>query len=310
MGDVALHDQFFKATLGRTGSFSRLLKGFLPPDIVRSLDFASLRPIPTESVDDALERSFMDLAFSARLSGTETRIYLLVEHKSSPDSETFLGLLRYMLALWTRDRKDGRPLTPVLPLVFHHGKQRWNLPRRFADFMKTPEVLPSIALDFAPEVLDVGPIPDEKIREAIGDPDTLVPILALKHIFGSLEEALVSVLPLFRSIEANGTQVVLNYLPGCHGIDNPETLKTISEKLVMEEHMPNVVDILIEEGLQEGLQKGQRDTVVKLLEKGVLTPAQIASALDLDLSRILEIQEGIDRGSFSGGQGRGQLPGT
>ena len=89
--------------------------------------------------------------------------------------------------------------------------------------------------------------------------------------------------------------------------------------------MPNVVDILIEEGLQkglqeglqkgrqeglqEGLQKGQRDAVVKLLKKGVLTPAQIASALDLDLSRILEIQEGIDRRSFSGGQGRGQLPG-
>lgn len=90
--------------------------------------------------------------------------------------------------------------------------------------------------------------------------------------------------------------------------------------------MPNVVDILIEEGLQkglqkglreglqkglqEGLQKGQRDAVVKLLEKEVLTPDQIASALDLDLSRILEIQEGIDRRSFSGGQGRDQLPGT
>ena len=86
--------------------------------------------------------------------------------------------------------------------------------------------------------------------------------------------------------------------------------------------MPNVVDILIEkglqeglqkgrqEGLQEGLQKGQRDAVVKLLEKGVLTPAQIASALDLDLSRITEIQEEIDRRSCSGSQGRDQLPGS
>jgi len=318
MGDVALHDKFFKATLGRTGSFSSLLRGFLPTEIVRDLDFDSLCPVPTESVEDSLDRSFMDLAFSARLSGTETRIYLLVEHKSSPDSETFLQLLRYMLALWTRDRKDGRPLTTILPLVFHHGKRRWNLPRRFADFMKTPEVLRSIALDFAPEVLDVGPIPDEKIREAIGDLDTLVPILALKHIFGSLEEALVAVLPFFRSIEANGTQVVLNYLLGCHGIENPETLKKISEKLVKEEHMPNVVDILIEEGLQkgrqeglqEGLQKGQRDAVAKLLEKGILTPAQIASALDLDLSRILEIQEEVDRRSCSGSQGRDQLPGS
>ena len=83
--------------------------------------------------------------------------------------------------------------------------------------------------------------------------------------------------------------------------------------------MPNVVDILIEEGLQKGLQEGrqeglqeglqkglqegrqegQRDAVVKLLEKGVLTPDQIASALDLDLSRVQEIQAEIDRKSFS-----------
>ncbi|MHB8543820.1 MAG: Rpn family recombination-promoting nuclease/putative transposase [Leptospirales bacterium] len=317
MGDVALHDSFFKATLGQTGPLSVLLKGFLPPQIARALDFDSLQSVPTESVDDSLDRSFMDLAFSARLSGTEIRIYLLVEHKSSPDPETFLQLLRYMVALWMRNRKEGVPLTPVLPFVFHHGERRWNLPRRFADLMNTPEVLRSIALDFAPEVLDVGPIPDEEIRKAIGDPGTLVPVLALKHIFGTLEEALVSVLPLLRSIETDGPQIVINYLLRYHGIEDPEAMKKISEKLVKEENMPNVVDILIEEGLQkglqeglqrgrqeglqkglqEGLQKGQRDVVVKLLEKGVMTPAQIASALDLDLSRVQEIQAEIDRKS-------------
>lgn len=205
MGDVALHDSFFKATLGQTGPLSTLLKGFLPPDIVRALDFSSLRPVPTESVDDTLDRSFMDLAFSALLSGTEIRIYLLVEHKSSPDPETFLQLLRYMMALWSRNRKEGSPLTPVLPFVFYHGERRWKLPPRFADFIGTPELLRSIALDFAPEVLDVGPIPDAEIQKSIGDPSTLLPILALKHIFGSLEEALVSILPLLRSAEEDGT---------------------------------------------------------------------------------------------------------
>ncbi|MHB1607004.1 MAG: RpnC/YadD family protein [Leptospirales bacterium] len=188
------------------------------------------------------------------------------------------------------------------------------MPRCFADFMDTPAVLRPIALDFAPEVLDVGPIPDEEIRRAIGDPGALVPVLALKHIFGSLEEALLSVLPLLRSMKADGPQVVINYLLRYHGIEDPEAMKKISEKLVKEENMPNVVDILIEEGvqkgrqeglqkgvqegLQKGVQKGQRDVVVKLLEKGILTPAQIASALDLDLSRVQEIQAEIDRKPF------------
>jgi len=75
----------------------------------------------------------------------------------------------------------------------------------------------------------MGPIPDEKIREATEDSDTFVPILALKHIFGSLEEAIVFVLPLFRSIEAGRAHDVLNCLHGCYGIDNPKTLKRISE---------------------------------------------------------------------------------
>jgi len=93
--------------------------------------------------------------------------------------------------------------------------------------------------------------------------------------------------------------------------------------------MPNVVDILIEEGLQKGLEKGlqegrqeglqkglekglqegrqeglqegrqktRKEDVSKLLAKGVLTPEQIASALDLDLSWVLEIQAEIVRKS-------------
>lgn len=88
---------------------------------------------------------------------------------------------------------------------------------------------------------------------------------------------------------------MLKYLLRYHGIENPETLKKISEKLVQEEHMPDVVDILIAEGLQKGRQEGQRESVIKLLSKGVLTPEQIASALELDLSRVLEIQAEIDR---------------
>ena len=53
MGAVALHDSFFKATLGQTGPLSSLPKGFLPPGIARALDFDSLQSVPTESVDDS-----------------------------------------------------------------------------------------------------------------------------------------------------------------------------------------------------------------------------------------------------------------
>ncbi|MGC8530335.1 MAG: Rpn family recombination-promoting nuclease/putative transposase, partial [Leptospirillia bacterium] len=100
MNDVALHDRFFKSTLGHPDRLGKVLKAFLPREIAAALDPGSLVPLATESVGEGLDRSLMDLAFSGRFGGQEARIHLIVEHKSAPDPRTHFQINRYLGELW------------------------------------------------------------------------------------------------------------------------------------------------------------------------------------------------------------------
>ena len=61
--------------------------------------------------------------------------------------------------------------------------------------------------------------------------------------------------------------------------------------------MYTVIDLLrdqgiekgIEKGRQEGLQQGRQEDIEKLLSKGVLSPPEIASALEVDRAWVEEI---------------------
>ena len=49
----------------------------------------------------------------------------------------------------------------------------------------------------------------------------------------------------------------------------------------------------LQEGLQQGLQQGRQEDIEKLLSKGVLSPAEIASALEVDRAWVEEIAKHI-----------------
>ena len=48
-----------------------------------------------------------------------------------------------------------------------------------------------------------------------------------------------------------------------------------------------------QEGLQEGRQEGRQDDIEKLLSKGILSPPEIASALEVDRAWVEEIARKI-----------------
>ena len=74
--------------------------------------------------------------------------------------------------------------------------------------------------------------------------------------------------------------------------------------------MTTVLDLLKEEGIQEGIQKGiqkgiqqgvQRgrdETIVRLLQHSALSPQEIAAILEVDLSHVMSLAEGIQDPHF------------
>ncbi len=292
--DVAIHDRFFKTTLGISKPLGEVLKAFLSPEVADRLDAGSLVFLPTESMGEALGGSFMDLAFSALFDGVECRVQIIVEHKSVPDAGTYFQVAHYATGLWIRSLREGKSPLPVLPVLFYHGVRPWDLPERISDVLGTPPFLREGSPDFSLAMIDLGRIEDEEIRRRISDLNGVLALLALKYIFGDPK---LFLRVLFREVRARkATYAIIKpelaYIAGYRGINRPEELKTLLDPIVQEEGMAaNIVDEWIEEGIEKGIEKEKNIVVGNLLRQGLLTEDQIAAVVGVDLSRVREIRE-------------------
>ncbi len=320
MNDIALHDRFFKSTLGRPDRMGKVLKAFLPPGISSSLDPGSLVPLATESVGEGLDASLMDLAFSARFGDQETRIHLIVEHKSSPDDGVHFQIAHYLCGLWARERKERRPLLPLLPILFYHGGRPWSLPGRLSDVLKPPPELLAVTPDFLLPVIDLHRIEDEEIRSRFDDVEAVLALLSLKHIFDGIETCARLLLREIweRKAPYGILKPEMDYMGSMHGIRSPLEMKRILDPIAKEVGMAqSIVDTWMEEWLQQGIEQGirqgvqqgiqqgvqqgvrqnQEQMIDRLLQRGGFSHEEIASLVNVDIVRVREIAESLGKGS-------------
>ncbi|MFM8332262.1 MAG: Rpn family recombination-promoting nuclease/putative transposase, partial [Candidatus Methylumidiphilus sp.] len=260
------HDSFFRETFSRLDIAEDFLREYLPPAVAAGIDWASLKIAKDSFVEKALRKHFSDLVYSARHGDRAIKIYLLLEHKSSPDHWVSLQLLRYQLRMWELHRKQqpGQPLPPVIPLVLYHGQTRWRTPTEFhALFGELDAALSPYVPNFRHALCDLNLPEPEQIR---GNVLSRLTLLALKHIFDAEpKRALADILPLAGEILDRETslemlEVVLRYyVQTTQTLDEHDIHELIIEASRGEDYMPTFIDRYIELGEQRGWQKGQQD---------------------------------------------------
>ena len=316
MNDIALHDRFFKSTLGRPDRIGAVLKAFLPADLSAALDPDSLVPLATESVGEGLDTSLMDLVFSARFGGEESRIHLIVEHKSAPDRWVHFQINHYLSGLWIRERKANRPPLPLLSVLFYHGTRPWTLPSRLSEVLNPPSELLAFTPDFSLPVIDLHRIEDEEIRSRFDDIEAVLALLSLKHIFDSIDTCARLLLREIweRKAPYGILKPEIDYMGGVHGILYAHEMKRILDPIAKEVGMAqSIVDTWMEqwrqEGIQEGLQQGLQQGVQqgiqqekehfirRLLERGNFSHEEIAALVGVDIAWVRESVTRSEKGS-------------
>lgn len=211
------HDRFFRETFSRREVAEGFLRGYLPQHIVDGIRWDTLAIAKDSFIEKALRNHFSDLLYTARHKNREIKIYLLVEHKSHPDTWVPLQLLRYQVRIWELHRKQHpkKPLPPILPLVLYHGQPRWQGPDDFkALFGETDAALSAYIPNVRHEFCDLALPEPAAIKGAVL---SRLCLLALKHIFDpEPKQALAEILPLVRDILERDTalemlEVVLRY---------------------------------------------------------------------------------------------------
>ncbi|MCT4586434.1 MAG: Rpn family recombination-promoting nuclease/putative transposase [Carboxylicivirga sp.] len=172
-----IHDNFFKSLFSVKENLADLLHGSLPKDILQGLKNESLEYDPTEYVDQELAPYFKDISCNMLFGHTDIKVSLLYEHKSYPDKNIHLQLLRYILNVWENQVANKQKLTPVITMVFYHGKRKWT----DSGFVQVPEVLKRFVPLFDYALFDTKDIEDHAIIRHFKRPSVKVAVWFMKR---------------------------------------------------------------------------------------------------------------------------------
>lgn len=163
------YDEYFSYILSDTESVRDFILNSLPDPVIELLDLESISVSRKSYVDHDIKASRSDVLIRTRVRDRPAIVYVLVEHKSSPERWTVLQLLKYMVRIWEKEVKGRRgkahrePLSVIIPIIFYCGLRIWRYPLAFDEYFDTPADLEHFIPDFTPKFTDLTRIPDNRI---------------------------------------------------------------------------------------------------------------------------------------------------
>nr|WP_045214507.1 Rpn family recombination-promoting nuclease/putative transposase [Desulfonatronovibrio magnus] len=281
------------------------LKGHISQEILKRFDLDTLRLEPTTYVDKKLKKHYSDLVFSVQLVGYKNqfaRIYLLFEHKSSPDPLTGVQILKYMALQWLELQEqhmlvDGK-LPPIIPIVIYQGQEDdRNMCSSFHDLVEMPSEFFKVYIpDFSFAFFNVRGIDEAKVQEKIllkfyveiikmqNDPN--IKELPPRLVLGLLES-------LGQRTALEYIDIFFRYLVKSSGYLNQEDYKKALDLLPEggEKIMETLADQWLRQGKHEGVIIGREEGLVKgKLENAQETLIDQASELYGPLPGMLSVK--------------------
>jgi len=283
------HDIFVKEVLSNRENARDFFFNYLPAEIQALVDMESLEVCKDSFVEKELREYFSDMLYRLDLTGERGReqqdgyLYLLFEHKSSPQKWIAFHLLRYQVRIWElflKQNKNTRVLPVIIPLVLYHGQEEWRIGTRLCDLIlqgHREEFKPYIP-DFSYLLCDIPACPDDQIR---GMAILRVSLLLLKYIHHpDLVKHLPWIFSLLKDLIQAGAgqefmdwlESVFRYIFNANEQVSVEELKKIVEKSLDKDKeglVMTVAEQLIQKGVQQGVQQGWQQGVKQGLEQGV-----------------------------------------
>ena len=290
-GAVHPHDALVRWAFSQREHAIGLLKAALPADVVRVVDWGTVRVDKDSFVDEALRSRYSDVIIEARLrsGGGPIFFYALVEHQRDVEPLMVFRVLTYLVRLWdrlVRDKRATRELPPILPVVIHHSERGWTAAVAFQDIV-AGEGPARAALDryiphFEVRLFDLREQPERAERlveesltalgrvviwclSVAGDDDRL------ERELGRMRDALDEVLRAPNGIEALGA--LLRYLAATHTRMRKEKVGELFQRTLSPAAKEVVVTFLEEirrEGKLEGKREGKREGKLEGKREGKL----------------------------------------
>ena len=179
------HDLIFKQTESHLENAKDYLRGTCPPELIKNLNLEKLKLEESSYTTEELSEYFSDLVYTCVYRGkTKIKITLLFEHKSFKPDYPMFKILQYMINIWETQLKGKQALTPIIPILFYHGKEKWE-PRKLNEyFTGIDEYLKTFIPGFDIIFTNITKVSDEQVRNKLFDREAnKILFLLMRHIF-------------------------------------------------------------------------------------------------------------------------------
>ncbi|MEM7531391.1 MAG: Rpn family recombination-promoting nuclease/putative transposase [Chloroflexota bacterium] len=269
------HDSFFRHVFSNLDYVRELLQGFVSKQYISLMNLNEFVDIDSVYTDSMLTNHESDLLFRVQLNEVynpkgdkkapkTVDIYLLFEHKSSPESSVVLQCLRYMVTRWEYDWTNNVQPRAIIPIIFYHGEKNWNIDKQFATlFQYVDPQLQKFIPHFEYILIDLSEKSDEDITKLVPSGALQSGLLALKYIFNQgLEGKLIQILsPLQQAklpleIVRPLLEAIIRYLTSVKNRVSDEAMDNAVRTVFAEEEeiMESIFERLEAKARQEGIE--------------------------------------------------------
>ena len=179
--ELGIHDTMFKNAMRDPEILRDFLGKFLPRKFRPLLSEGEIRLGDTEAEGVRRSRRHFDLIAEVRGPKGEFRVQIIVEHKSTRDPESLFQILEYKVALWLRQRREKKALSPIIPILFYHGEKAWKGGRSFQGLWGFPEEFRTVCANFSPVFVDCVRSTEEELLSGEITLKTGLFLMAMKY---------------------------------------------------------------------------------------------------------------------------------
>ena len=298
------HDTFLRSIMGNQQVALDYFQACLPVQLLKKLDFSTLRQLPDTYVSKELQKSISDVVYACqRVGGVgEVKISLLIEHKSYVDRYTSIQIGSYIFSGLLKQIADGEKPSLIIPILLYHGKSRWE----YKTLSSLSEGLEPDLTEFLPDYQyvfhNLGEIPDQQIK-ALHNKFLAASLLAMKYsvLKDRLNELIPTILNLAGEMDQNLQTSLIVYTFVNSELSEQQIIElTRSLPVQIKETVMSTLDIFVEKGRKQGIEEAKREVQQKtenaarnLIKQSLLNDEQIASALEVTVNYVADIRQQI-----------------
>ena len=290
---TSIHDKFVRTILADKGVAIEYFRNYLPRYVSSQIDFSTLTQIPDTYLSRQLQKTMSDIVYSCqKTDGGEIKISLLIEHKSHPDRFTPVQIGGYIFSGLQKQIENKEKLSIIIPILFYHGNEKWKYQNLKGIFEGVDEEWEKFIPNFEYIYNNLNEIPDEQV-EAISNKFLIASLLALKYSFNKnwLENNASKVLILTEEATENLQKSFIVYFFGNSKLEADKIAEILEPlPLKLKAKVMSTLDILIDKGRQEGVEKTELKIIRNLLKTSALSDEQIASVADVTLDFVRKVR--------------------